>query len=77
MPIIRNPFRRAPGEHAADENVKPTGIGGFTAGGLLGRRTESDPLNGKPMVVEMPQEAPEYKMCGMPLHLVHIPVPCR
>lgn len=62
MPIIRNPFRRAPGEHANDENAKPTN---YTPTGLPIKKSPSESSVTKPTSIDLPQEAIEYKLSGV------------
>lgn len=71
MPVIRNPFRRAPGEHVNDENSKPAPTStNYTSNGLPVKKSLSEASVTKPNKIDLPQDPIEYKLSGRGIHLL-------
>lgn len=63
MPILRNPFRKAPGDHLNDENGRPIG----TLIGLGQKKSDQDTSSIKPQSIDLTdaqQQPVEYKLSG-------------
>ena len=64
MPILRNPFRKTPGDHVNDENTRPAA---YTVTGVTQKKTDQDTAGVKPQSIDLTgaqQQPTEYKLSG-------------